>query len=271
LSDLHIYAESGAIGDTALNLCRQHIALTAGNYEKAIIHTTPFLIAANGVNIPSNPTVHEIWRRTNFIKEVITDVEHGKEETFRFSKKHNKIIEHPMISREYNDIREWVDLKDLCPDVKGEKIAAFQPISLKMKPKDHLDDYIPVWDRCLRTLINKGYKIFMMGAEDDPIKLCVKDEFLPHIENRCGKWSILEAIAFTIYKANVVVSCDSWAGIWGAAARKKTAIAWGYRMEQNIDFWVTNFLGNNDCYKYGWSSQKEYCDALLADYLSKTI
>jgi len=266
MSDLHIYAESGAIGDTALNLCRQHIALATSNHEKAIIHTTPFLIA-NGINIPSNPIVHEIWRRTNFIKEVVMDVEHGDEETFKFSKKYNTNIEHPMMGRDYNDIREWVDLRDLTPNAPGDKIAVFQPISLRMKPKDHLDDYIPVWDRCLRTLINKGYQIIMVGAADDPIHLCVKDEYIPHIDNRCGKWSILEAIAFTMYRANVVVSCDSWAGLWGAAARKNTAIAWGYRMENDIDFWVTNFLGNRDCYKYGWSSQKGYCDALLAAYL----
>lgn len=266
MSDLHIYAESGAIGDTVLNLCRQHIALTASDHEKVVIHTTPFFVA-NGIQIPSNPIVHEIWRRTTFIREVIMDVDYYKTETFKFSKKCNMPIEHSMLSREQNNVCDWVDLKDFIPNIVQNKIAIFQPISLRMKPEAHLNDYIPVWDRCLKTLINKNYQIVMVGAEDDPIHLCVKDEYLPYIDNRCGKWSILEAIACTIYQADVIVSCDSWAGLWGAAARKKTAIAWGYRMENDIDFWVTSFLGNRDCYKYGWSSQKEYCDALLAAYL----
>lgn len=267
MTDMHIFAESGAIGDTALNLCREHIALSNSSHEKVIIHTTPYL-KANELCIPTNPIVHEIWKRTNFIKEVVMDVKHDDEQSFKISKKYGVPIEHPMLFRNFHDIRKWVDLSKFIPeDISKEKVALFQPISLKMKPKEHLNDYIPVWTRCLRTLINNGYRIVLVGAADDPIDLCVDKEFMPYIDNKCGKWTILQAIAFTLYRADVVVSCDSWAGLWGIAARKPTVIAWGYRMENNIDFWVTGFLGNQDCYKFGWSSQKEYCDALLAAYL----
>ena len=267
MADLHIYAESGAIGDTALNLCREHNALVKWGFDKAIIHTTPILKAGH-MDIPSNPIVNEIWRRTNFIKEVVMDVDPDDSETYTFSRKYNAQIHHPMEFTEYSDIKDWVDLRDLTPEVHADKkIALFQPISLRMKPKDHLDDYIPIWTRCLKTLIRKNYHIVMVGAADDPIDLCVEKQFLSSIDNKCGKWSILEAVAFTMYRADIVISCDSWAGIWGAASRKPTAIAWGYRMEHDIDFWVMSFMGNQDCYKYGWSSQKEYCDALLAAYL----
>lgn len=268
MNDLHIFCESGAFGDAALNLCRANIAMTNGNYDKTIIHTTKFLKTATGLEIPSNPDVCEIWKRTNFVKEIVFDMDYDDPSSFDVSKKYGKLIQSPMEFRDDNDIKQWVDLTEFTPDYKKEtKTVLFQPISLKTKPKDHLDDYIPVWNRCLKTVIQKGYKIVMVGAADDPIDLCVNKEFLPYIDNMCGKWSILEAIAFTLYKADLIISCDSWAGIWGAAAKKPSAIAWGYRMENNIDFWVTGFLGNRDYYKFGWSSQKEYCDALLAAYL----
>jgi hypothetical protein len=257
--NLHIFAESGAIGDQALNLCRINAALVKGGYQKAIIHTSSIL-HANGIDIPINPDVLKIWERTKFIKEVIIDNNCG-------SPKEDFKIQEPMDFLEINDIREWVDLKDFIPDFTGEKIALFQPISLKLKPKDHINDYIPVWNLCLKTLIRKGYEIFMVGSENDPIDLCVDKEFLPYINNKCGKWSVLESIAFTIYCSDFVLSCDSWAGLWGIASQKKTAIAWGHRMENNIDFWVSNFLGNKNYYKYGWSSQKDYCDAFLAEYI----
>jgi hypothetical protein len=267
MADLHIYAETGAIGDTALNLCRINVALSNSNCEKAVVHTSPIL-KANGLQIKTNPIVHEILKRTSFIREVVTDVDHNDRESFTKSKIYGVPIHQPFEFREKNNILDWVDLKEFIPEKSEVKTALFQPISLKTKPKKHLDDYIPVWDRCLKTLIKKGYRIVMVGAEDDPIDLCVNKKHMSHIVNQCGSWSMLESIAFTLYEADVVLSCDSWAGLWGAAARKPTAIAWGYRMENNIDYWVTNFLGNRDIYEYGWSSQKDYCDAHLAHYLS---
>jgi hypothetical protein len=266
---LHIFAESSAIGDTALNLCRYHVAMINRGYEKIIIHTTPY-IHANGLKITSNPIVYKIWEKTNFVQEVVMDVEHGDKESFIFSKKYNQPILHSFEYRDYNDIKQLVDLKEYTPEINIQKrTVLFQPVSLKTKPKEFLDEYIPVWDRCLKTLLDKEYEIIMVGAEDDPVELCFNKKFLSKINNKIGEWSILESLAFNIYKADIVVSCDSWAGLWGVAARKPTAIAWGHRMEQNIDFWATEFLGNKDCYKYGWSSQKEYCDALLASYLDK--
>lgn len=269
MADLHMFCETGAIGDTGLNLCRGHIALTRFGLDKLVVHTSPtFRFGDPRVEVPMNPSVMEIWRRTNFVREIVTDINYDDELSFKVSRKYRVPILQPMEFRDHHDIRDWIDLTDYIPEMPDGKYALFQPISLKMKPPNHLDDYIPVWDRCLKTLLRNDYKIIMVGGPDDPIDLCVKKEFLQDIDNKIGQWNILTALAFTLYKANVVVACDSWAAIWGAAARKKTAIAWGYRMENNIDFWVTGFLGNRDCYKYGWSSQKDYCDALLASYLS---
>lgn len=270
MSNIHIFSESSAFGDTAINLCRQNIAMCHGGHTGVILHTTKELLS-NGTFIPSNPLIYEIWKRTSFIKEIVFDVEYDDMSSFKFSKKYNVPIEHPYEYRYVNNIKEWVDLEEFIPNLKDDdrKIALFQPISLKTKPKDYLNDYIPVWKRCLTTLVKNNYRIIMIGAKDDPIDLCVEKKFLNNIENMCGKWNMLESIAFAIYKSNVIVSCDSWAGLWGIAAQIPTAIAWGYRMENDIDFWCTNFLGNIDKYQYGWSSQKDYCDALLASYLGE--
>lgn len=268
MSSLHIFCETGAFGDTALNLCRSNIAMSYLGHDDVIVHTSNTFKFSNGREIPSNPDVLEIYKRTNFVKEVVADIDYSDRSSLEFSKKYNTPILQPMMFRDCHDIRNWIDLTEFTPkDIEGEKLALFQPISLKMKPKEHIDDYIPVWSRCIKTLLKKNYKIIMVGANDDPVDLCVPKDLICEIDNKIGKWTILEAIAFTLYKADVIVSCDSWAALWGAAARKKTAIAWGYRMENNIDFWVTGFLGNQDCYKYGWSSQKDYTDALLANYL----
>lgn len=272
MSSLHIFCETGAFGDTALNLCRSHIAMEALGHDNVIVHTSPIFKFGNPMReIPMNENVIEIYKRTKFVKEVVTDVDYDDIQSLDFSKKYGVPIQQPMNQRDYNNIQEWVNFDDLTPEIEeGQKTVLFQPISLKMKPQNHLDAYIPVWKRCLRSLIDKNYKIYMVGGNDDPIDLCVPKEFLPHIENKIGEWNILQSIAFTVNKADLVLSCDSWAGLWGAGSRKKTAIAWGYRMENDIDFWVTGFLGNRDCYAYGWSSQKDYTDALLASYLSRT-
>ena len=108
----------------------------------------------------------------------------------------------------------------------------------------------------------------MVGGLQDQIELTMQQKTIDKTINKIGKWSILESLAFTIYKADIVLACDSWSAIWGPAAKVKTFTSWGYRMENDIDFWVTGFLGNRNFYEYGWSSQKDYCDAYLAGKLS---
>ena len=279
-NDLHIYCEAAAIGDAALNLCRCNAAMLQGGQEKAVIHTSSVVRfttnAGNIIELPASPDVMTIWNSCNFVREVMLDVVF--DETGPVIKDSQYEMESPMIYRPDNcpyDIRDWIDLKKFTPtDVPTDRpITLFQPISLKhvlldIKSKKNLDDYIPVWDRCLQTLINKNHHIIMVGGKDDPIDWCVNKKFMSKIDNRVGQWSYLQAIACTLYQANEIVSCDSWAGIWGAACRKKTAIAFGYGMEHK-DYWVLGFLGNTDCYKYGYSSQKDYCDALLAAYLGE--
>ena len=276
MSIFHIYCECGALGDTAFNLCRAHTAMCSGGYKSTIVHTAPYFFINNSTQIPIQKEVLEIWNNCNFVDKVEIDVNLLDQKSIYFSEKYNIKIEQPMLTRSYNNALEWVDLKKYLPKFPNfKKIAIFQPISLKYKPKSHLEDYIPTWNRCLSTLINHEYEIVMVGGKDDQIEKTFDQKLRSKIHNKIGKWSILEALSFLLYQADLVLSCDSWAAIWGIAARKKTFVSWGYRMEQNIDFWATDFLGNRDCYSYGWSSQKDYCDAFLAaeirkNYLAET-
>lgn len=268
MSNLHIYFETGAIGDTCFNLCRANIAMEHEGHDATIVHTSP-IFKTNGYEIKTNPNVAKILSKCNFIKSVEYDIDYNIKESFSYSKKYQKNIKQPMFTRENNDLKSWIDLTEFLPPCEEkEKVAVFQPISLIQKPKQYLNDYIPVWDRCIRLLHEKKYKIYMVGAENDPIDLCIKPETQKLTINMLGKWSLLQSLSFTMYKADLIVSCDSWAAIWGPASKIQTFTAWGYRMENNIDTWALGFLGNRQYYKFGWSSQKEYCDAYLAGCLS---
>lgn len=268
MSDLHIYFETGAIGDTGLNLCRANIAMCAIGHDASIIHTSP-IFKSHGKETKTNPNVKVILERCKFIKKIEYDVDYNEKNSFYFSKKYNCQIYQPMLTRDEHDIKEWIDLKDFTPEINTKnKIAVLQPVSIDLKPQQFIDWYIPIWDRCIGLLHEKGYDIYMVGGQNDPIEKTMKKESIEKTKNKIGSWSILESLAFTIYRADIVLACDSWAAIWGPAAKIPTFTAWGYRMENNIDFWVTGFLGNRNYYKYGWSSQKEYCDAYLAGCLS---
>lgn len=267
---LHIYFETGAIGDTGLNLCRANIAMQASNLDGVIVHTSP-IFKCHGKIKQSCPNVLKILESCNFIKGIEFDIDYNNRESFYLSKKYNCQIHQPMIFRDNNDIKSWVDLKKYIPETKKEKTAVFHPISLSLKPEAFIDWYVPIWDRCINILHEKGYEIFMIGGIDDPISQTMQKSTIQKTINKIGCWSILESLAFTIYESDIVVACDSWAAIWAPAAKIKTFTAWGYRMENNIDFWVTNFLGNREYYDFGWSSQKEYCDAYLAGQISNHL
>lgn len=271
MKELHIYFETGAIGDTGLNLCRANIAMENMNLDSTIVHTSP-IFKSHGKTKPSCPNVKTILDSCKFIKKVEYDIDYNIKESFYFSKKYNCEILQPMEFRNEHNIKDWVDLRKFVPEKNcSNKIAVLQPVSLEMKPQQFVDYYIPKWDRCVNLLHEKGYKIYMVGGEKDPFELCLSQENIKKTINKIGCWSILESLAFTIYESDIVLACDSWSAIWGPASKVKTFTAWGYRMENNIDFWVTNFLGNKRFYEYGWSSQKEYCDAYLAGLLSEYL
>ena len=87
MSDLHIYFETGAIGDTGLNICRANIAMQALGHDAAIVHTSP-IFKSHGKIKQSCPNVAEIIKSCNFIKSIEYDIDYDIRESFYFSKKY---------------------------------------------------------------------------------------------------------------------------------------------------------------------------------------
>lgn len=273
MSTFHTYCECGAIGDTAFNICRTLTAMEALGHKSAIIHTSPYLLIDQydyTQKIDISNEVLEIWNQCSFVSKVEIDVNLSDGKSIYFSDKYQAKIEQPMFTRPNNNILDWIDLKKYLPELNtNKKIAVFQPISLQNKPVRFHADYIQEWNRCLKNLIKNKYHIVMIGGIDDDFRLCFDANFLNEIDNKIGKWNILESLSFLIYRSEIVLSCDSWAAVWGVATRKKTFVSLGYKMEFGKDLWAYDFLGNKDCYELGWTSQGKFCDAFLAEAIRK--
>lgn len=269
-----MYSETGAIGDTAIALCRAFAAMVALKHSDTVIHsckTFKFNQDSEIRECPTNPNVIKILENCSFIKEIVLDCDYGNPDSFQHSTKYGCKIEQPNYGCDFIDIRKFISLYNHIPDdyeLQG-KVALFQPISLRSKPKNFIEDYIAKWDKTIESLIEANFKIVMVGAIDDPYQITFNAKYEEKIINKCGKWNILESLAYLMHRADLVVSCDSWAAMWGIACRLPTLVAWGYRMQQEIDLWLLDFIGNKDCYKYDWASKKETCDKFLANYIHK--
>jgi len=274
MSTLQMFAETGAIGDTAIALCRAFAAMVAMKHVDAVIHTAKTFKFGKDPEIrecPFNPNVITILENCSFVKEIVFDCDYKKPNSLQYSEKYNCKIEQPTYGCDFVDIRRFVSLYSFVPDDYGleGKIAVFQPISLRSKPKKQIDSYIAIWNESIKALIDVGYKIVMIGGKDDPYQVTFNAKYEDYIINKCGKWTILQSLAYLLYRADIVLSCDSWAAWWGIASRLPTLVAWGHRMQNKTDLWLLDFLGNKDCYKYGWASNKENCDKFLAEYIGK--
>jgi hypothetical protein len=267
-----MFMETGAIGDMAIGLCRAFAGMIAEKHSDVIVHVSQKFRTRNFplLEYEANPNAIKILENCSFVKEICFDCDYNKKNGMAYSKKHSCKIEEPKFGCDFIDIRKYLALYNFIPDdfdLKG-KIALFQPISLKSKPSANINEYIPVWNECLEALLSKGYKIVMVGAKNDPYHVTFDPKYEEKIINKCGKWSMLQSVAYLLYRCDLVVSCDSWAAMWGIACRLPTLAAWGYRMREETDFWLLDFLGNKDCYKYGWSNEKEKCDEHLAKYIA---
>ncbi len=273
MNALHVYFETGAVGDTAINLCRYNRAMLDGGYDWVVVHTSKFFRYSDPDRIGwSSPVVREILKRATFIHEVVYDIDYTNPSTWTKSRKYGVPIQEPYAKSDHNDIKRLCDLTEFIPDHEpGPLRAIIHPVSLKYKPLTHLDDYVPTWDRCVGMLKEKGYDVVLVGSDEDPVHRTMRPETLDLCTNMIGKWTLLQSLAYAIYRCQWVVACDSWASIWGPAAKVQTVCAWGHRMEYGQDFFITDFMGNRDFYKHGWSSQKEYCDALLAAHIGEKL
>ena len=75
-----------------------------------------------------------------------------------------------------SNLADFIDFS-LFPDsnlkISGSKIAVFQPLSLKNKPTELVNDYICEWSESVKQLLEKKYKIYLIVSKDN-LKECEK-------------------------------------------------------------------------------------------------
>lgn len=181
------------------------------------------------------------------------------------------VIEKELIPKTYN-FKDYIDLKDYIPINLIGKVAIFQPISLSKKPEKYRELYVMHWDKSIEALLDNGYSIYMTGGGSDRNDLertgCINKSRLKYINDFVDKWNILETLALIIHRADFVIGCDSWAGVFGVSCRVPTCQALGYRMENGIDTFLLDYLGNKDVYCMRYSSKAAQADADFAGWIN---
>lgn len=284
---MHIFTPSGLWGDQILNFFAINYCLNKYNYSEVIIHTAKDVLNPHhDLFYPANGDILKFWSTFKFVKGIIFDMDQrtmyedaGKSqyEWFPFL---NEVIPP---SYTYN-LCQSIDFS-LFPKsnfkmpFEQRPIAVFQPISLENKPKDSHEKFICSWSKSVKTLISKGYAVYMIGGGDDQrllekwnYKLLEDREFKNAvsdgiIKNFIGKLTMFEAIYLVMNRASFVLSCCSWAAWYGIAARVKTAFCAGPVIEAGLDDKYINLITNKDIFYMDYSSKKEYADESVSKWI----
>tara|TARA_R100001198_G_C5219405_1_gene202085 strand:+ start:126 stop:995 length:870 start_codon:yes stop_codon:yes gene_type:complete len=277
---LHIFSPTGMWGDQILNLfsCYYHMVNTGK--EGIIIHTAKDLFDTHHKRyVSTDKNILKFWSTFNFVKGIIFDVDQRTLPTDAQNSNYNLF---PHLNLPYDDNFQY-DLSNeinfsLFPkrftyDIdQKSKIAVFQPVSLKNKPVELKKDFIATWDKSVSSLLEKKYKIYAVGSSED---LDLVHEiyghksflYLDNVINLMGCLDIFESIELVMKKADFVLSCDSWAGWYGIASRKKTAYAAGPLIENGTDSHYLNCIKNKDVFFMDYSSKKEETDKNMAKWI----
>tara|TARA_Y100000114_G_scaffold141165_1_gene146696 strand:- start:2464 stop:3324 length:861 start_codon:yes stop_codon:yes gene_type:complete len=274
---LHVFFPTGLWGDQFLGLFSCHYHMKALGKQGIVIHTSRNLFDAHHKRyINTTADILKFWSTFDTIKSVhfdldqrylIEDVEKCLYEIFGY-------IDVGYDDNYKSNLADFIDFS-LFPDsnlkISGSKIAVFQPLSLKNKPSELVNDYICEWSESVKQLLEKKYKIYLIGSKDN-LKECEKlypflfNNF--NIINLMGKISMFEAINLIMNKADFVLSCCSWAGWCGISSRKKTAIAVGPLMEKGkTDERYVNLIRNKDIFYMDYSSKKEQSDKDISRWI----
>ena len=248
--------------------------------EGIIIHTAKDLFDTHHKRyVSTDKNILKFWSTFNFVKGIIFDVDQRTLPTDAQNSNYNLF---PHLNLPYDDNFQY-DLSNeinfsLFPkrftyDIdQKSKIAVFQPVSLKNKPVELKKDFIATWDKSVSSLLEKKYKIYAVGSSED---LDLVHEiyghksflYLDNVINLMGCLDIFESIELVMKKADFVLSCDSWAGWYGIASRKKTAYAAGPLIENGTDSHYLNCIKNKDVFFMDYSSKKEETDKNMAKWI----
>ena len=260
----NFYIENGALGDQAFFLCHIYSLCNYFKVPSVDIFSERYFCYIHPDEPPQykkpNQAVLFLWtqcRRINSIRFLWSQ----EPNFFQYCPKDRLST--------FHRISEWLDPLERITPLEGEKKCVFQPVSIQMKSKKLLGEYLCPWNHCIDALLNNGYSIYMIGSKEDEQYLpdLIDKKYMPKINNLINKISLTDALEMVLYQADFVLSCDSWAGVWGIANRVPTACAWGPRMEAGQDDYVLDYLGNRDVYSFDWSSKKEVTDRALAKWI----
>ena len=249
--------------------------------EGVIIHTAKDLFDTHHKRyICSDKNILKFWSTIKFVKGIIFDVDQRTLPTDAYESNYNFFspLNSPYDEDFKYNLSNQIDFSLFPKRFSGHidenyKTAVFQPISLKNKPPELRNDFIATWDHSVSALIDKGYKILLIGSNDD---LKVLDDiyansYFPYLDNTInlmGCLDIFESIELVMEKADFVLSCCSWSGWYGIAARKKTAMTLGPLMEENKkDRCFVDLMKNKDVFYMDYSSKKEEADKNIAKWI----
>jgi hypothetical protein len=236
---------------------------------------------------PIDYNILKFWASISFVKGIVFDMD--QRNPIQTSSENSLYHVHIALSNLYDDkfsfnIKDSIDFSSLPRFEsngwkrnilkrnkihKESKIAVFQPVSFLHKEEDKIEsDYTNPWDECLRSLLDKGYEIIVIGSNKDNEDV---KKYYPNLltkypmRNLMGRINMFESIDLVINHASFVLSCDSWSGWYGIASRKKTAVAASKII--GAEFGYVLGLGNKDIYELDYSHNKEKCDANLAEWI----
>ena len=289
---MHIFTPSGWWGDQILNFFAINYCLDKYNYSEVIIHTSKDVLNPHhDLFYPANGDIFKFWSTFKFVKGILFDMsqrtmyEDAAKSQYQWFPFLNETIPPSYVY----DLSESIDFSLFPPSdfyrkwefSKKDKIAVFQPISLKNKPKDSHEQFICAWGPSVKTLISKGYTIYIIGGDGDQ-KLLEKwhSKFLQDpifkeaekrgvIKNFIGKLTMFEAIYLVMNHASFILSCCSWAAWYGIAARVKTAFCAGPAVEAGLDDKYINLITNKDIFYMDYSSKKEYADERISKWIGE--
>jgi hypothetical protein len=282
---LHIFSPTGMWGDQILNLFSSHYHMLNMGKKGIVIHTSKDLFNTHHKTYTNTEKdILKLWSTFNFVKGIFFDVD---QRTLQEDGINNEYEMFPHLNYGYDDeykcdLSQHINFslfpKRFNNNLKeGYKTAVFQPISLKNKPSNLVNDFIAVWNKSVSALVEKGYWVYVIGTKEDYLeaskiygpefKLSLQKD---GITNLMGSLSMFEAIDFVMNKSDFVLSCCSWSGWYGIASRTKTAMTLGPLMEEGAeDRKHVCLMKNKDVFFMDYSSKKEEADNNIAEWIKQ--
>jgi len=278
---LHIFSPTGMWGDQMLILFSAYYHMLNMGKEGVIIHTAKDLFDTHHERyICTDKNILKFWSTLKFVKGIIFDVDQrtlptdAHESNYNFFSPLDFPYDDDFKCNFSNEINFSFFPRRLTQDIDQNcKTAVFQPISLKNKPASLKNDFIATWDKSVSALLEKKYKIYVIGSSEDldsvhEIYGHKSFLYLDNVINLIGCLDIFESIELVMEKADFVLSCCSWSGWYGIAARKKTAMMLGPLMEKNKrDSRFVDLMKNKDVFCMDYSSKKEEADKNIAKWI----